>query len=799
MADVQDDDAPGAAAAANNNRVMPARGQSTAPKFNPSQPRELRRYFAELDTLFLTCNIDDHAEKKMYACRYLDIDSAELWETLPEYADAHTYGEFVTAVYLLYPGSEEDRKWSITDMDKLIGEQLRLGILNATDLGVYYRSFYAITQFLISQNRLSTAEQSRAFVRGFQSDLRQRVAQRLELKFPDHLPDDHYDLTVIHAAAKFVLHGTTPTMFQSRITPSTPSISQPTTLASPSVVKTEDFTTFLDKFAQTLIKALASPSNPSVRSHESTPNYAQSDNAGRCNFCGEAGHFLNACLILARYITEGKCKRNAEGKIILPTGAYCPRTIPGTCFMERIDEWHRRNPGHITAVQISNSTTGQMMYGISVAPAPAPASALASTQMLQQPYSSSYQLTAAERIESLEKEILALRSKRAFDGVEIVRPRRAPPKIAEEVPSSHVNPIPSAAVPAPPSQPPVKPTQPAPTPDPVPSTVPPPALAPTPAPVPATVPATQKPAEPPIHPFAKVPETSYRPPHERNFAAPPPKPKDKDSAYRTQAPVQDKKIADDVYARSMTTPFVTLSPQELLSLSPEVRQKVRDSVTPKRITGDSKDVLYTAHNTNTDTIDDDLPYASNTAFSDPPPGSIVIADPYEAFFTNLRPGERPAPITVAKESLALRSIHMLIDNQETIECIVDPGSQIIAMSEDYAHQLGLIYDPTIVLNMESANGEIDQSLGLARNVSCNIGDVTLYLQIHVIREPAYDVLLGRPFDVLTESIVKNFANEDQTITIRDPNTGRRITIPTVPRGPPRRRNRTSTHGPDFRS
>jgi hypothetical protein len=69
----------------------------------------------------------------------------------------------------------------------------------------------------------------------------------------------------------------------------------------------------------------------------------------------------------------------------------------------------------------------------------------------------------------------------------------------------------------------------------------------------------------------------------------------------------------------------------------------------------------------------------------------------------------------------------------------------------------------------------------------------------VIREPAYDVLLGRPFDVLTESIVKNFANEDQTITIRDPNTGCRITIPTVPRGPPRCRNCTGTHGLDFRS
>ena len=41
-------------------------------------------------------------------------------------------------------------------------------------------------------------------------------------------------------------------------------------------------------------------------------------------------------------------------------------------------------------------------------------------------------------------------------------------------------------------------------------------------------------------------------------------------------------------------------------------------------------------------------------------------------------------------------------------------------------------------------------------------------------------------DVLTESVVRNFANEDQTITIFDPNTGRRATVPTSPRGRPRR-------------
>jgi hypothetical protein len=248
----------------------------------------------------------------------------------------------------------------------------------------------------------------------------------------------------------------------------------------------------------------------------------------------------------------------------------------------------------------------------------------------------------------------------------------------------------------------------------------------------------------------------------------------------------------------MKAPVITLSSQELFALSPEVRQKVRDIVTPKRVSSDPKNVLLNTEESKP-YDPDELPYATNPTFSTPPPGSLIIPDPYESYLTNLRPGEVPEILTVAKESYALRSIHMLVDNQETIESIVDPGSQIIAMSEEIAHQLGLIYDPTIRLNLQSANGEIDQSLGLARNVPCNIGGtITLYLQIHIIREPAYDILLGRPFDVLTESVVKNFANSDQTITIRDPNSGRRATIPTVPRGPARR-HRCSASPPDFRT
>jgi hypothetical protein len=85
------------------------------------------------------------------------------------------------------------------------------------------------------------------------------------------------------------------------------------------------------------------------------------------------------------------------------------------------------------------------------------------------------------------------------------------------------------------------------------------------------------------------------------------------------------------------------------------------------------------------------------------------------------------------------------------------------------------------LDLETLGG-IDCSLGLARNIPCCFSDITLYFQIHVIWELAYDILIGRPFDVLTTSVVKNFANEDQTITISDLNSGRVVTIPTFPRG-----------------
>ena len=47
---------------------------------------------------------------KKHAVRFVDCDTAELWEILPKLANAtKSYQEFVDAVYKLYPRSDSER------------------------------------------------------------------------------------------------------------------------------------------------------------------------------------------------------------------------------------------------------------------------------------------------------------------------------------------------------------------------------------------------------------------------------------------------------------------------------------------------------------------------------------------------------------------------------------------------------------------------------------------------------------------------------------------------------------------
>ncbi|KAJ3858280.1 hypothetical protein EV359DRAFT_8733, partial [Lentinula novae-zelandiae] len=59
-----------------------------------------------------------------------------------------------------------------------------------------------------------------------------------------------------------------------------------------------------------------------------------------------------------------------------------------------------------------------------------------------------------------------------------------------------------------------------------------------------------------------------------------------------------------------------------------------------------------------------------------------------------------------------------------------------------------------------------------------------FLQVQVVDSPAYDFILGRPFEILMLASYKNFLLGDQQLTLTDPNTHKTTTIPTVPQESP---------------
>jgi hypothetical protein len=382
---------------------------------------------------------------------------------------------------------------------------------------------------LLTKNRISEAEQSRAFIRGFQPDLWRRISHRLKIKLPDHDPDDFHSLFEINEAAKHILHGTSQNGFlQNSVTSPAP----PTQPASP-YVKAEDLSMLFEQMAQSFLKVLTLPKSTTNHAGSSTNAQAATLDPLSCAFCGQTGHFIAQCLVCADHITNEKCKRNPEGKIVLPNGQYTPRSIPRWFIKDRIDEWHKRNP--------VKSTSSSLMYEIT--PEVMSSQTSVSTNMVST--SSTNVFTADQCIAALAQEIFNLRNaKCTFDGVEILEPactNKTSPTEEPKAPESTTKPAP----------PPEKPT---------------------------TM------TQPPVHPFANVAKTSYQPPHRRNFTAAPTKPaKEKEPAYHYVAPIQNPHTVADVYNKSMQAPLVTLSPEELFAISPEVRNRLRKAITPKRV------------------------------------------------------------------------------------------------------------------------------------------------------------------------------------------------------------------------
>jgi hypothetical protein len=119
--------------------TMPMRNEHPAPTFDSSGPRELSRYFEDLEQLMKCATISDQQDMKKQVLHYVDFSTEQIWKTFLEFLDDNkTYQDFKDAILVHYPDASGDFVYSIRDMDLLIGERQRLGINSTKDLSDYH-------------------------------------------------------------------------------------------------------------------------------------------------------------------------------------------------------------------------------------------------------------------------------------------------------------------------------------------------------------------------------------------------------------------------------------------------------------------------------------------------------------------------------------------------------------------------------------------------------------------------------------------------------------------------------------
>jgi hypothetical protein len=307
----------------------------------------------------------------------------------------------------------------------------------------------------------------------------------------------------------------------------------------------------------------------------------------------------------------------------------------------------------------------------------------------------------------------------------------------------------------------------------------------------------------------------------------------REPSYRNKAPIEDDEALQRVMEELLNTRFTT-SLKDLASVSIPAREYLKRLITKKRVAASKAGrmerrviemvnqmeikqqdlVLQMCHlleleehsqkmesrgsesaftTYNQEEYDgnyiavEDLPPARMCfaqGLADVPDGSLIVEDPVEQYYNLVDSRDKPLPVLVARDSLDLRTVFPVIMNGGRAECLLDSGSQICSMSHEVASHLGLRYNPDIVIHLQSANRTMTKTLGLAKNVRFDFDGVMAFLQVHIMRNPAYTVLLGRPFDVTMSSIIRNSIDGDQTVTLHDPNTRKQVTLETYERGKP---------------
>ncbi|KAJ3871663.1 hypothetical protein F5051DRAFT_445961 [Lentinula edodes] len=744
---------------------LPKRDERSAPKFDPKNEALLPNFFEEFERTAKAAGIDEDAERmKRTVLGYLDAKTMRFWQSLDTFEDdTKTWEDFKTEILDYYPGATGTAEVTTEELVRVVETFQKKSISTTQDLAEYHREFAVVAKALRTQGTLSEILIAQHYVRPFPENIRTRIDTGLYVHYPTKKIGQAYTINEIRKVVTFLLSdASAPVSSGSFRSGDRTSIPRPTNQETP-VIKTEAKDS--DDSLSQQVAALTQMMQQLVKDNKNRETGTREPRTDRsCPWDGCLSKVLKDCPDLAEWVAKGKVERNERGFVQLKGGQDLPNETKYRrgLVKTRFERYFEDNPSAKTWIldvrQPANHPLPPSLAGIEVSKHNAytlhsyqgPSMlATAATYALQ----GETDPTEAAAVRDL---IFKMETRRTTKGRTVANDsmtsgnsstsspiRKAPSNGDEKVssPNSSTDPDPSKPIP----------------------------------------PRTTVPARPPKPIIGKLPE-NYVPPQERTVGV---QPKEDHRNYRYRAPIETEAAVDRVIQTGMSS-IVSLRQDDLLAIAPEYRKKVKDSITSRRIGVDGALVEEAALLEPTLMLDLDL---ASGIYSVP-----VSQESLQNFFTDFGEAKEGDGFYVAKESHSIRAVNATIGGRPA-HCILDGGCSIVVMSDSACNTFGFAFDPEKQINLQSANGNTDWSLGLAKDVPFRFGDVVAFLQVQVVDSPAYDFILGRPFEILMQASYKNFLSGEQHLTLTDPNTYKVVTIPTVPREPPRFRKEDS---PDYR-
>ena len=730
---------------ANQHRfLMPMAKCRDAPTFS-ADASGFETFFEDVEELAVRANIND-AEKIRWATRYAG-DKAKAWkyvDCIANTTDANpaTFAQFKKEVLLCYPHISSTRRHTIGDLERLVSSTREIRGMTRQSFGDFYRDFLTFTTYLITKERLSLREQNTMYLRALPPPIHSAILHRLEIKKPDVLPDEGYDFQDMYDASLHVLSAgdVGSDRFDTSATP-VPKIEP---VEQGHVGDLIQAMSELTRVFTANVQAQPRPRSPRPSdslaapggASQSAPRWTQLSRPEGCMFCSGERHYARECPIADDYIRQKKIVRNDEGKLVLLDGNFIPGWVRGRNLRERIDNWYfgkeGPDPQETVAAHFLESSD-ELLFQMDIDPVSSSSTfstSHAGPDEFDEYDQLQYQIDALR-----EAQVLAYekgKKKLQFAGVEIMQ-RVGPPKrdlVVPPPPSRPIGPTAHARDSSRPAR------DPPPTSDPLQSTT--------------TVPNVfGKPgARAGDRPSPQRPQGPMRPVNIQ------PKPAASDPQFRYQSAIESSVKPSELANRALDATF-TISARELLAALSDVRRHVKDLVASKKVAANVVEIdqtdVYLA-----DCLKPSTPAAYLDLFKYDSTSSAASSLPLRVIFPTFAPGVEP-------------------------ECILDGGAQIVVMRRDVWERLRVPIVASRAMPMESANAATTMTLGVIENHPVQLGPITIYLQIQVVDNAPFEVLLGRPFfDVTSCSEVSTNGGKHE-IRIKDPKDQTPYVFATEPR------------------